>query len=113
MSDGATYPIPDGPLGLTGPVKKPAPGTVPLRGDVAHIALATKYLVPHYVVPNVVTVVHGPTPLLLGMDTESEHLASLVDGDRFEALDVSDNWVWGACGPDGPSGYVARSAFDF
>ena len=112
VSDNATYPIPEGDLSLSGPVERPEPGTLPIRGDVAHIALATRFLVPHYVVPNVIEVSSGPAPLLLGMDEESEQLAMLGMGDRFEALDVSDNWVWGACGPEGPSGYVKRSAFD-
>lgn len=112
MSDSTTYPIPNRQLSLSGPVARPEPGTLPLRGDVAHIALANRFLVPHYVVPTVVEVADGPAPLLLGMDEASEQIAVLDMGDRFEALDVSDNWVWGACGPEGPSGYVKRSAFD-
>lgn len=112
MSDGAQYPIPQGQLALSGPVARPEPGTLPIRGDVAHIALATRYLVPHYVVPQMLEVANGPVPILLGMDESSEPIAMLGLGDRFEALDVTSNWVWGACGPDGPSGYVARTAFD-
>lgn len=112
MSDNATYPIPEGDLSLSGPVVRPEPGTLPIRGDVAHIALANRYLVPHYVVPKKATVTTGPADLHLAMDVESEVLLVLQQGETFEALDVSDNWVWGACGPEGPSGYVARSAFD-
>ncbi|ABC62427.1 hypothetical protein [Erythrobacter litoralis] len=112
MSENATYPIPEGDLSLSGPVVRPAPGTLPIRGDVAHIALADRFLVPHYVVPKPVAVVRGPADLHLAMDTESEVLHVLQEGDGFEALDVSDNWVWGACGPEGPSGYVTRTAFD-
>lgn len=106
------YPIPQGQLALGGPVARPEPGTLAMRGDVAHIALATRYLVPHYVVPQAITVARGPVPILLAMDPASEIVATLAEGDRFEALDITRNWVWGACGPDGPSGYVARSAFD-
>lgn len=112
MSESAQYPIPQGQLALSGPVPRPEPGTLPIRGDVAHIALAERYLVPHYVVPQVIEVVRGPAPIVLGMDAESDQVAVLGMGDRFEALDVTSNWVWGACGPDGPSGYVARTAFD-
>ena len=112
MSEGAQYPIPQGQLALSGPVARPEPGTLPIRGDVAHIALAERYLVPHYVVPQVLEVTDGPVPILLAMDEASEPSAMLGLGDRFEALDVTSNWVWGACGPDGPSGYVARIAFD-
>ena len=39
-SDASKYSVPGGNIGLKGPVAKPAPGTVPLRGDLAHIALA-------------------------------------------------------------------------
>ncbi len=112
MNDDAQYPIPQGQLALSGPVARPAPGTLPIRGDVAHIALANRYMVPHYIVPKVLEVTQGPVPILHGMDAAGEPVAMLGLGDRFEALDVTSNWVWGACGPDGPSGYVARSAFD-
>lgn len=112
VSEDAQYPIPQGQLSLSGPVARPVPGTLPIRGDVAHIALATRYLVPHYVVPQILEVAQEHAPILLGMDEHSEPVAMLGMGDRFEALDVTSNWVWGACGPDGPSGYVARTAFD-
>lgn len=112
MSESAQYPIPRGQLALSGPVARPEPGTLPIRGDVAHIALASRYLVPHYVVPQVLAVARGPAPILLAMDPNAAPVAVLAAGDRFEALDITSNWVWGACGPDGPSGYVARSAFD-
>lgn len=111
MSEDAAYPIPQGQLSLSGPVARPAPGTLPIRGDVAHIALATRYLVPHYVVPKLLDVASGPAPIHLAMDAASEVIATLDTGERFEALDITSNWVWGACGPDGPSGYVARTAF--
>ncbi|UIP06507.1 hypothetical protein LY632_12565 [Erythrobacter sp. SDW2] len=112
MSEGAQYPIPQGQLALIGPVARPEPGTLPIRGDVAHIALASRYLVPHYVVPQVIEVARGPAPILLAMDEASEAVAELGTGEAFEALDITRNWVWGTCGSEGPSGYVARSAFD-
>jgi hypothetical protein len=34
------YPLPQGQLSLAGPVDRPAVGTLPIRGDLAHIALA-------------------------------------------------------------------------
>jgi len=113
VSDNPTYPIPQGQLGLTGPIVRPEPGTLPIRGDLAHIALASRFLVPHYVVPRAVAIAHGPAPLLLTQEETSDVLATLDTGDMFEAIDVTESWVWGALGPDGPSGYVARSAFGF
>ena len=49
----ANYAMPTGRVGLKGPVPKPAPGTLPLRGDLAHIALAETHLAAHYVIPEV------------------------------------------------------------
>lgn len=85
---------------------------MPIRGDVAHIALAQSYLVPHYVVPNIAAVAAGPAPIYLAEDETSEILATLETGTDFEVLDFTSSWVWGSCGPTGPSGYVMRSAFD-
>lgn len=47
------YAVPQGVLGLKGPVERPAPGALPLRGDLAHIALAGTHLAAHYVIPHV------------------------------------------------------------
>jgi hypothetical protein len=52
VTESATYPIPQGQLSLSGPVARPAVGTLPIRGDLAHIALASRYLCAHYVVPH-------------------------------------------------------------
>ena len=37
MTEAGAYPIPEGQLSLAGPVARPAVGTVPIRGDLAHI----------------------------------------------------------------------------
>ncbi|MDC0887065.1 hypothetical protein OAS19_04670 [Altererythrobacter sp.] len=111
MSESPHYKIPEGQLVLDGPIKRPEPGTLPLRGDVAHIALARKFLVPHYVVPDVLHVGRKSAALHLAMDADSDILVSLEPGTAFEALDITENWVWGCCGPDGPTGYIVRSAF--
>ena len=50
------YAVPQGVLGLKGPVERPAPGTLPLRGDLAHMALAGTHLSAHYVIPHIHTV---------------------------------------------------------
>ena len=110
MSESPQYKIPEGQLVLDGPIKRPEPGTLPIRGDVAHIALAERFLVPHYVVPDILHVARGPAALHLAMDAESGVLLSLDTGAPFEALDITENWVWGCCGPGGPTGYVARWA---
>ncbi|NNC59860.1 MAG: hypothetical protein HKO05_07705 [Erythrobacter sp.] len=112
MNETAAYPVPNRQLGLTGPVDKPRPGTLPIRGDVAHIALADRYLVPHYVVPRAITITSGPVSLLLAAEDGAEVLKQLATGDTLEMLDITSSWVWGCLGPDGPTGYIKRAALD-
>lgn len=106
VSETHTYDLPTGVLGLNGPVEKPAPGTLPLRGDLAHIALAGTYLAAHYVVPQVREIGSKGADLLLAADTDSEAVAQLPAGTALEALDYSGAWCWGCLTPEGPSGYV-------
>jgi len=110
VSETADYPIPESGLGLKGPVSRPELGTLPIRGDLAHIALAQRYLVPHYVVPHVFHVGDTNTPLRCAADEESETVAELSAGSRFEVLDLAGDWYWGCIGPEGPTGYVAKGA---
>ena len=99
------YGVPKGILGLAGPVERPAPGTLPLRGDLAHIALAGRHLAAHYVIPEIAALGLNGAALRLAPAADSEVLHHLPAGTRFEVLDRSGEWVWGCLGPDGPSGY--------
>lgn len=99
------YPVPDGVLGLKGPVKKPAPGTLPLRGDLAHIALAGTHLAAHYVIPHLSAIGDTDTRLHLTPRDDSEISRTLTAGTPVEVLDVAGDWVWICLGPQGPSGY--------
>lgn len=110
MNETHTYDLPTGILGLNGPVDKPAPGTLPLRGDLAHIALAGKYLAAHYVVPQLREIGGDGAALLLAADVDSEAVATLPAGSAFEALDYAGAWCWGCVTPEGPSGYVPIAA---
>lgn len=99
------YAVPAGALGLLGPVEKPAPGALPLRGDLAHIALAGTHLAAHYVIPQIRTVGTEGARLRLNPRGDAEVFASLAPGSRFELLDVAGDWVWGGPGPQGPAGW--------
>ncbi|MBD3729740.1 MAG: hypothetical protein IE933_08550 [Sphingomonadales bacterium] len=110
MSDQAAYHVPTGELALSGPVEKPAPGTLPLRGDVAHIALASRFLVPHYVVPQLRRIGAEPVALRLTASQDAAALVQLGAGAEVEALDFAGDWCWCCLGPDGPSGYVPIAA---
>jgi hypothetical protein len=103
------YAVPAGGLGLKGPVEKPAPGSLPLRGDLAHIALAATHLAAHYVIPRQRSVGAGGVGLRLAPRDDSEAFAQLSAGSRFELLDVAGDWVWGCPGPQGPAGWCRAS----
>lgn len=91
---------------LSGPVDRPDPRAVPLRGDVAHIGLAGRYFVPHYAVPQPRCVLPGGAPLKVDPREDAEELCVLKEGDSFEVLDVIGAWAWGCLSLHGPVGYV-------
>lgn len=97
---------PQGPYALAGPIPRPDPRRVPLRGDLAHIALAGRHFVPHYAVPQPRVVMPGGAPLHAAPGEGTEELCVLMEGDSFEVLDVTGNWAWGCLSLDGPVGYV-------
>lgn len=105
VTDETAYDVPDGVIGLRGPVARPEPGTLPLRGDLAHIALAGQHLAAHYVIPDVAAIGPAGADLRLHPREDSEVLHRLPAGTRFEVLDRAGEWVWGCVGPAGPSGY--------
>lgn len=100
------YHLPDGPIGLEGPISRPAPGTLPLRGDLAHIALAGRYLAAHYVMPQPRVVGPEDAVLRLMPRDDSEAVVQLEAGTAIEALDYAGDWCWATRGPEGPSGYL-------
>ena len=100
------YTVPEGALGLLGPVAKPAPGTLALRGDLAHIALAGKHLAAHYVIPHVRHVGESGADVMLNTRDDSPVVTRFEPGTRIEVLDVAGDWIWGCLGPEGPSGYM-------
>lgn len=104
------YNVPAGVLGLTGPVAKPAPGTLPLRGDLAHIALAGVHLAAHYVIPQVRIIGADGADVMENTRDDSPVLNHFAAGTRIEVLDASGEWIWGCLGPDGPSGYMKASS---
>jgi hypothetical protein len=95
-----------GSFSLTEPRQRPAQGSLPLRGDLAHIALAGRYFVPHYAVPQPRVVMPGGAPLYSAPVHAAEELCTLMEGDSFEVLEVSNGWAWGCLSLEGPVGYV-------
>jgi hypothetical protein len=112
VTEPGEYPLPEGQLSLAGPVARPAIGTLPIRGDLAHIALANRYLVAHYVVPQPRRIGAEGATLLCHPREGSEPVTELAPGEAFEALDYSGEWCWGCRGPEGPSGYLRTAALE-
>ncbi len=104
------YELPQGLLALDGPIARPRPGTLPVRGDLAHIALADRYLVAHYVVPRNCHIGPADTELKLTANPDAETIARLPAGSALEVLDNAGAWSWGCVGPQGPTGYVLTAS---
>jgi len=104
--------VPLGPYGLAGPVAKPDPRRTPMRGDIAHIGLAGRYFVPHYVVPMQRMAGDMGATLHAGPSGDSEILDGLAPGERFDLLDSAGDWAWGCLSLDGPVGYVALAELE-
>ena len=104
------YPLPQGQLSLKGPVVRPATGTLPIRGDLAHIALADEYLVANYVMPQPRQIGPAGAALLCLPREGSDEVIRLSPGAAFEALDYAGEWCWGCLGPQGPTGYLPIAA---
>ena len=98
-----------GTFALSGPVEKPDPHRVPVRGDIAHIAMAGRYFVPHYVVPLQRMVGDCGANLRAEKTEMSEILYDLSPGQRFDVLDTTGDWAWGCVSVEGPVGYVRLS----
>ena len=110
MTIPSDYSLPDTEVGLKGKVDRVEPGTLPARGDLAHIALATRFLAAHYVIPLRRTMAEAEVVLKLAMRDDADDGATLRAGEPVELLDCAGDWAWITRGPDGPSGYVRLSA---
>lgn len=109
-SDASPYTVPGGNIGLKGPVAKPAPGTLPLRGDLAHIALAGTHLAAHYVIPERRVIGTGGVDVMENTRDDSPVITHFDAGTPIEVLDIAGEWIWGCLGPQGPSGYMKASS---
>lgn len=109
MSASEKYEVPAEQLSLSGPVTRPEACQLPMRGDLAHIALAHRFLVAHYVIPHEKVLAEGAV-LRAQPRADADSVAELTGGQAFELLDIAGDWAWGCLGPSGPTGYVPVSA---
>jgi hypothetical protein len=93
---------------LSGPAAKPDSARVPVRGDVAHIRLAGKVFVPHYVLP----MPHrARAEVAILAVPGGEPLGKLCAGGQFDVLDLAGNHAWGEV-PGGMVGYIAADQLE-
>ena len=97
-------------LALSGPSIRLDPLHRPVRGDLAHVALAGKVFVPHYAVPMPHRIASYAIPLRKSGSLDGEAIVKLAAGEIFNVLDFSGGWAWGQQGDDGFVGYVPQSA---
>lgn len=97
---------------LSGPMKITDPAHTAVRGDLAHIALAGRYFVPHYAVPQPRRIAAGGAALRAGVRDDAETLADLAAGAGFEVLDVAGKTAWGQVADGGLVGYVALAQLE-
>lgn len=90
---------------LSGPGATAEAGHLPVRGDLAHVKLAGRYFVPHYVVPMAHQVIE-PATLRKSQGDAGEPIEVLVPGTGFNVLDIAGGWAWGQVGEDGFVGYL-------
>ena len=106
MTDFSALTTPGRSFSLSGPGERVPVPAMPVRGDLAHIAMAGRVFVPHYAVPDA-HVATCDTPIRAKSDPSSDILGNLAKGSVFEVLDVAGGFAWGAVESDGPVGYVA------
>ena len=105
---------PKGQLAMTGPSAEVPEGHLPVRGDLAHVALAGAYFVPHYAVPMAHVAATGGASLRRAPKADAEAIEKLAAGAAFAVLDIAGDWAWGqvdgdADGDGGLVGYVAMA----
>lgn len=110
LTDFADITAPGISFALSGPSDRHDPQHLPVRGDLAHIRLAGKVFVPHYVVPMPHAVAAEGTALLKAARDDAETVGMIAGGAQFNVLDTAGKWAWGQVGDDGLVGYVALAA---
>lgn len=110
LTDYSDITAPGESFALSGPSARLDPLHLPVRGDLAHIRLAGKVFVPHYVVPMPHAVAAGGAALLRAGRADADAIGEIADGAVFNMLDASGAYAWGQVGEDGLVGYVALTA---
>ena len=101
-----------GQLTLSGPAEVLDAAHWPVRGDLAHIALAGRCFVPHYAVPMPHRVAVSGASLRRAAKDSAEELIALPHGTAFDVLDMAGGWCWGQAGDGGFVGYIRAAELE-
>ena len=101
-----------GQLSLSGPAEVLDSAHWPVRGDLAHIALAGRCFVPHYAVPMPHRVAVSGASLRRAAKDSAEELIALPHGTAFDVLDMAGGWCWGQAGDGGFVGYIRAAELE-
>ena len=96
---------------LAGPSNPPDPSRHAYRPDLADVALAGRVIASHYAEP-ALRRVKELMPLRAAPSTDSETIAEVRPGDRFDMLDDSLGWAWGYAGSERLVGYVPSETLE-
>lgn len=102
----------NGQFVLSGPSEKLDAAHWPVRGDLAHIALAGRYFVPHYAVPQPRLVRSESASLFGAPRDDAEPRGQLARGTQFDVLDIAGEWAWGCANDGGAVGYVRLASLE-
>lgn len=88
----------------------------PVRGDLAHVALAGRVFVPHYAVPMPHRALKA-VPVMASVAADANPVGALSKGGTFAVLDMAGQHAWGMIAGDaedefGPVGYVPLDALE-
>lgn len=84
------------------------PAHFAVRKDLADVELADRVFAPHYAKALETLVIADALTIQASPSTGADPVGSLVKGDRFRVLEITDLLAWGQAGDNGPVGYVDR-----
>ncbi|HWU01370.1 MAG TPA: SH3 domain-containing protein [Novosphingobium sp.] len=107
-----TLPLEGSSFALAGPSARLDPRRSPVRGDLAHVRMAGRVFVPHYVVPMPRRVAAQGADLLSSPGAEA--IAAIPAGATFHVLDMAGGYAWGEFAEgEVPGGEIAEGAVGY
>src|SRR3546814_5354521 len=77
-----------------------------MRGDLSDVALAVRYVAPHYSCPQTFSLTAPRVAIRSKAHMSSTAISELLHGEMFQAIDIAGGWAWGYCVHDHYVGYI-------